>query len=225
MNNLFYIASAIQNRISAGLKGTVNEPYSVEQIIDEVLVIRSALLKNEEDAGKLKYEDVIETLSCIKLDCEDLSMCCSMETYDKTKHFKMPKASSYITDPIKYIGLVDRSDSFSIIKGSKVDLSAVNYTKFNKYLKSKTLVWIHPNREDGFIFNPPTEELEVITIDFVPENPTDLYNYSCCTVNNFEEDAKSIPNWMVSSIMDKITNDFGNFMYRLSYKRNDGTGH
>jgi len=225
MNSLYIIASAIQNHISAGLKGTNNEPYSVEQIIDEILVSRAAIIKAEEDNSRLDSRDLVQSISCIELDCENISLCCNVETYnmDRFKHFKMPKPAAYVSEPIKYIGLVDRSMSFNIVKGSTWD--TVDYSKFNKYIKPKPKVWIHPNREDGFIIDPPTEDLKYITIDFIPENPTDLYQYACCPINNFEDDAKTIPNWMVDTIMNNVISRFTKTMYWTSAKRNDGTGH
>lgn len=220
MKTLWDLASAIDNHLKAGLKGTANEPYSIDQIIDECLTVRAKFIRDEAKLGHLN-NDVVETISCLELDCKDISMCCGIETYDKKLHFKIPQPLSFINDPIKYVGLPDRSIEFNIIKGP-----TWNVPVFNKYLQGKPRVWFAPNRQDGFVLDPPTEDLQYITIDFIPENPTDLYLYSCCPVNNFEDDALSIPEWMQNDIMKEVINRFTLTMYRVhGYKRNDQTGH
>lgn len=220
MKTLFDIASAIDNHLKAGLKGTANEPYSIDQIIDECLNLRASIAKDMALAGQSTH-DLTQTISCIKLDCEDISMCCGIETYDKKLHFKIPQPMSFISDPIKYVGLTDRSLEFTIIKGPTWKVP-----EYNRYLKKNPRVWFHPNKQDGFIFNPPSEDLEFITIDFIPENPTDLYQYGCCPVTGFEDDAVSIPDWMQDTIMTTVINRFSQTMYRVhGYKRNDQTGH
>lgn len=220
MKTLWDIASAIDNHLKAGLKGTANEPYSIDQIIDECLNLRAKFIQDLERSGNITH-DLVQSLSCIELDCKDVSMCCGLETYDKKLHFKIPQPISFVTDPIKYVGLTDRSLEFDIIRGN-----TWNVPVYNKYLKNKPRVWFAPNRQDGFILNPPTEDLKYITVDFIPENPTDLYQYGCCPVNGFEDDAISIPDWMQQDIIVAVIQLFTNTMYRIhGYKRNDQTGH
>lgn len=225
MNSLEQIASAIYNHIAAGLKATGNEPYQIEQIKDEIIVERNALLKIEEMANRVNgslMRSLLQSIECVEVDCDYLALCCEVDTYDKALHFKIPTLASFIDHPLKYVGPVNRSEAWAIVWGSTWKTQ-----KYSKYTKDKTYVWIHPKREGiyqhGFIFNPPTEDLKYISVDALFENPLDLVEYECCV--DIEETAANIPNWMVSAIIDKIQSRFASNFYRLNYKRNDQTGH
>jgi len=218
MTSLNQIASAIHNHISSGLKGTGNEPYSIEQLADEVLVERAWILKQQEMNKQLNKRNYIQSINCIPVDCSSIAQCCGLETYDKKLHFKIPKPLSTLYDePVVYVGPVDRSVSFNIIRGSSWE-PIIKYSRFNR---SKTSVWFLPNRQDGFIFNPPTDDIAYISVDAIFDNPLDLGDYACCPTDT---DDIAIPEWMVSQIIDKITQRFANNYYKFNYKPNTQTG-
>lgn len=220
MNSLHQIASAIQNHIQAGLKGTTNEPFQIEQIKDEILVERNAILKQMELSGKTNTDGMIVSINCIPVDCQDISLCCGIETFDKKLHFKIPKPSSFVADPVKFVGTTDRSQSFRIVRGPTWK-NAI-YSRYGN--RNNTYVWFAPNRQDGFIFNPPNDDIELISVDIIPENVLELENFACCQ-ELLEDDAGLIPNWMVREIIVNISTRFFSNMYRMNYKRNDQTGH
>jgi hypothetical protein len=219
MNNLNEIASAIYNHINAGLKGTGNEPYSIEQLADEVLVERAWILKQQEMAKQLVKRNYIQSINCVPVDCSSIADCCGVETFDKKLHFRIPKPlSTLYEEPIVYVGPVDRSTSFNIIRGPSWE-PIVKYTKFNK---NKTSVWFLPNKQDGFIFNPPTDDLAFVSVDAMFDNPTELSDYACCPAETLNLE---IPQWMISQIIDKLTQRFTQNYYKLQYKPNTQTGH
>lgn len=216
MNTLRKIATAINNHIAAGLKQTNNEPFSIEQLEDEVIAERNRIIKQLEMSGKLDLRSLIQPINCLPVDCDNLSLCCGIETYDKKLHFKIPKLSTFTTSPIKFIGLTDRSKEFRFsIGGTWQNQTGGRYTKHLPY------VWIASNLQDGFIFNPPTDNIKMISIDAVWETPSDLVPYACC-----ETDIDTgIPQWMASEIIDKLTIRFAQNYYRTNYRPNDQTGH
>ncbi|TAF70757.1 MAG: hypothetical protein EAZ58_05140, partial [Flavobacterium sp.] len=163
------LAWAIYNHIASALKGTANEPYPVEQIKAEILAERDSVIKQMTLAGTLPYQTLIQDINCLELDCENLSLCCKVETYDKVLHFKLPKLASFTVDPIPvyFIGLSDRSHAFRIQRGS-----TWSYKTYNKWTKDKPYVWFAANREDGFLFNPPTDNLKYISVSAIFEDPT-----------------------------------------------------
>ena len=112
MNSVSQIAAAIHNHIAAGLKASVNEPYSIQQLEDEIFVARNAIMQEYYTKGILPEATLIQSINCLEVDCENLSLCCNVETYDRALHFKIPKLMAYIQEPIKWIGTTDRKTSF-----------------------------------------------------------------------------------------------------------------
>lgn len=224
LNNIENLAWAIWNHLNGALKGTANEPYPMRQIKSEILAERDALIKEYSLKNILKEDTVIQDINCIELDCENLSMCCKVETYDNTLHFTMPKLSSNVLKPIKYIGLPDKRTSFKIV--DRINIPEVK--SYNKYRNKSTdenkdtYVWIANNLKDGFLFNPPIENLKYISISAIFEDPTALDQYACCDTS---KDPNVIPAWMTIAIMDKIINRFAGTIARVNYRKNDGQGH
>lgn len=219
VNNLAY---AIHDHIDSALKGTANVPYSIDQIKAEILAERDAIIKQMTLAGTLPYKSLLQDINCVELDCENLSMCCKVETYDKVLHFKLPKLASFLYEsiPVYYIGLSDRTERFQI----KQTLSPF-YKTYNKWTResAKPYVWFASNREDGFLFNPPSENLKYISVTAVFENPMELSKYGCCTLSDI--DAGLIPSWMSVQILQNIVNRFTTSMYKIKAKVNDQTSH
>lgn len=216
MKTLRQIADAINNHIAAGLKQTNNEPFSNEQLRDEIVAERNRIIKQLELSGKLDKRSLIQSINCIPVDCDSLSLCCGIETFDNKLHFKMPKLSTFTDNPISFIGLTDRSLEFRFsIGGTWKNQTGGRYTKHLPY------VWISSNLQDGFIFNPPTDDISLISVDAIWEVPTDVEQYACCPTDS----DTGIPQWMVSEIIDKLTDRFARNHYKMNYRPNDQTGH
>jgi hypothetical protein len=214
MNTLEQIASAINNHILAGLKGaTLQEPYSHEQLQDEILVERDAIIKQLSLSGTLQENELIQSINCLELDCQDLSLCCNVSSFNNTLHFKLPKPSQYVLNPIKFVGTVDREYVFNIVKGP-----TWKQQDYGKFTRTKPFVWFHPNLKDGFLFNPPTENIKYISVDFIPANPKDLEEFGCCKIDG--ETPSGIPNWMVSDIIGRMVNKYTQMYWRLHPRPN-----
>ena len=167
-------------------------------------------------SGKVETSSLIQSLNCIPVDCEAISLCCGIETFDNKLHFKIPKLATYVGSPISFIGLVDRSEEFMFsIGGTWKSKAGGKYTKHLPY------VWINAEMTDGFIFNPPTDDIATISIDAIFEDPRTLADYACCP----DDVDVSIPQWMASEIITRLTGEYASNYFKFNYRPNDQTGH
>lgn len=216
MDTALKIATAIYNNINAGLKQVTNESISFEQLEEHVIAERSRILKQLELSGRLEYRSLVQSVNCIPVDCESISLCCGIETFDNKLHFKIPKLATLVGSPLRFIGLTDRSMEFRYtIGGTWKNQMGGKFTKHLPY------VWINAEMTDGFIFNPPTDDISVISIDAVFEDPRQVGEYACCpdTVD------VAIPQWMASEIITRLTGEYASNYFKFNYRPNDQTGH
>ena len=76
------LASAIYNDIVGGLRGYhVNHSISIEQLEDDVVSTRIAVIKEYALKGILPVKDLLEAINCIPVDCEDLDRCSCNSSY------------------------------------------------------------------------------------------------------------------------------------------------
>ena len=183
------LASAIYNDIVGGLRGDhVNHSISLEQLEDDVVATRLAVIKEYSLKGILPIKDLLESINCISVDCKDLDRCKCNSKYTGTPqlHFTIPQVMADIfgSDYIDYIGSTDRQLPFIIYTSMR---SVQIYTKYRRRAKNKPYVYLDtvPNDQgkvDGYIFNAPY--LKEISVVAIFKDPRELENYKCCPTDD-----------------------------------------
>ena len=110
------LVSSIYNDIVGGLSGyNANPAISMEQLEDEVVEMRQAVVKDFYLKNLLNKDDLAIALNCVSVDCADPAKCCSPS--GKTQlHFEIPQLMDDIgEDAIKFIGSVDREVSYDVV--------------------------------------------------------------------------------------------------------------
>ena len=122
------ITSSIYNDVVSGLSGmNVNPNMSLEQLEDEVVEMRLAVIKEYYLKGLLRPKDLGIAINCIELDCKDPAKCCNNPSGKTAMHFEIPQlVDDFGDDAILYIGSTDRQQSF------KVYTNPTSF-KYNKY--------------------------------------------------------------------------------------------
>lgn len=178
------LASQIRNDVLAGLKGYhQNLSMNMEQLEDEIVNCRLAILEQQFLNGRLPMQDLMVAINCVDVDCESLERCRCGNTIDATmaQHFEIPQlVYNFGKQAIDYVGSTDRKLKFQII----TSLSELENKKYRKRGNNKPYVWIDfaPNQHgmlDCFVFNAPM--LKQVSIVGIFKDPRQLDRYSCCT--------------------------------------------
>lgn len=179
------LASQIRNDVVSGLRGYhSNLSMNMDQLQDEVVSCRLAILKQNFSKGVFPIKDLLMAINCIKVDCESLERCnCGNYDGEYTAHFEIPQVVfDFGKQSIEYIGSTDRKNKFSII----TSLSELNNRKYRKRGQEKPYVWIDPAPNhngmlDCFLFNAPfVQEVSIVAIF---KDPRQLNKYSCCNID------------------------------------------
>ena len=179
------LASAVYNDIVSGLKGYHhNLSISIEQLEDDIVATRLNLIKQYSLKGILPIDELVESINCIPIDCQDLDRCSCNSDYvgEPQLHFQIPAVMVDVfgQDAIKYIGSTDRRQPFTIYSSPY----EVNYVqKYRKRGKKRPWVFLDPVQNiqgmiDGYVFNAPM--LKEISIVAIFKDPRDLDNFKCC---------------------------------------------
>jgi hypothetical protein len=201
------IAGAIQNNLEAGLKTTANFNFSMEQLRDQVIAERNAIIKQLDLQGVLDKSELFQEINCIQTDCKDLALCCDKSSRQPTLHFTLPRFNH-----IDYIGLATQDSPFKIY-----DNIGFKYDKYrDKRLTNRTFVQLRVFNSvtHGFIFNPPTHDLKYISFRGILENPLEVNQYNCCAYSA-ENDRFPAPDFIVQQIIDGITAKWSQWYYRF----------
>lgn len=133
------ISSAILNDLFSGNFVTPNNQslLSVDQLEDEVIEERAAVIKEMFLKGILNKNDVLFALNCVPVDCKDQNKCKCMGlgVVKNAKHFEIPQLMPGLgSESLVYVGSTDRSNSYKIFYNKE----ALDYYKyFQKYSRSK----------------------------------------------------------------------------------------
>lgn len=176
------LKSAIYNHVVGGLKGAnQNVPFSMDQLEDEIIEERLALIKEYSLKNLLPKNELLLSIRCIELDCLDIERCCkNPQDYDKHKHFEIPPiVLDYGIEGIDYVGPADGSLNYKVY----ID-NGWQYHGKKPVGSNKPYVWIDvtPNLNgnlDGFIFNQ-NPLLSQISIRAIIKDPRQLSKYNCC---------------------------------------------
>ena len=179
------LASAIQNDVISGLRGYHhNMSMDIEQLKDEIVDTRLAVLKEYSLKGILPLRDLLLAINCIPVDCEDLDRCkcTNSHTGKPVAHFEIPQIlNDFGGKAIDYIGSTDRQQPFQFTTSSYV----MNFTRqYKRRGRNKPFVYIDttPNENgmyDCFIFNAPL--IQEVSVVAVFKDPRQLERYNCCS--------------------------------------------
>lgn len=186
-NQITKLASAIRNDIVGGLSGYhSNLSISIEQLEDEIVNTRLAILKEYSLKGILPVKDLYISINCIDVDCKDLERCQCNDCFSSTPtaHFEIPQiVNDYGNLAIDYIGSIDRQLPFVCY----TSLSNYRNHKYRKRGKDKPYVWIDttPNENgmcDCFIFNAPL--LKQVSVSAIFKDIRQLEGFNCCEIGD-----------------------------------------
>lgn len=180
------IADAIINDVSSGLRGYhQNMSMSKEQIQQEVVEMRLAIIKEYMMKGILPIQDLLVSINCIPVDCKDLDKCtCSNQICgtDPVAHFQIPQLlfDYGLGKAIYYVGSTDKQHPFLVYTQPYNRIK--NLYKYRRRGKNKPIVYIDvtPNSRgllDCYIFNAPL--IKNVSIVAVFKDPRQLEGYQC----------------------------------------------
>lgn len=182
------LASAVLNDINAGLSNAnANPNISIEQLEDEIIELREAIIKEWYLKGLLKPHDLMLALNCIEVDCKDPAKCCVTSSGKSETHFEIPILMNDLgDDAIEWIGTVDKEIRYDV----HYSLDGLKYRKYKKRGANKPYIYIEkaPNQNgmyDGWIFNAPF--VKYISIIAVFRDPRQLEQFNCCDPHEFLE--------------------------------------
>ena len=120
-----------------------NPNLSLEQLEDEIIETREAVIKEWYLKGLLKPHDLMLSINCIDVDCEDPAKCCNSGKSEL--HFEIPVLMNDLgSDAVDWIGTIDREERFSVY----FTRDALKFRKYKRYSANKPYVFIDktPNK-------------------------------------------------------------------------------
>lgn len=206
------LADAVFNDVVSGLRGYhQNMSMSKEQLEEEIVQMRLAVIKEYMLKGILPIEDLLTSVNCIPVDCDTLDKCKCRGTAcgEPTAHFQIPQIlfDYGLNHSIKYIGSSDKQHSF-IVYTKPID-KIKTYQKYRKRGKNKPWVYVDvtPNSEgliDCYIFGAPF--IQQVSVVAVFKDPRQLEGFQCeCDENGTDTLADMNLNFLDIVIKDRLT--------------------
>ena len=187
--NVNQIASAIINDLFSGnLVSLSNRAMiSQEQIEDECIEARCAIIKDWYLKNMLNLGDMMVAINCVEVDCKDQNKCSCMSSLANAKmakHFEIPQLMPGLgVDALAFVGSTDRSHAFKIYYNLEAIKYQQHYQKYRKKPNNKPFVYIEktPNENgmyDCWIFDAPF--IQYIAVIGIFKDPRQLEKYNCC---------------------------------------------
>lgn len=187
--NVNQIASAIINDLFSGnLVSLSNRAMiSQEQIEDECIEARCAIIKDWYLKNMLNLGDMMVAINCVEVDCKDQNKCSCMSSLANAKmakHFEIPQLMPGLgIDALAFVGSTDRSHAFKIYYNLEAIKYQQHYQKYRKRPNDKPFVYIEktPNENgmyDCWIFDAPF--VQYIAVIGIFKDPRQLEKYNCC---------------------------------------------
>ncbi len=208
------LADAVFNDIVSGLRGYhQNMSMSIEQLEEEIVQMRLAVIKEYMLKGILPIDDLLMSLNCIPVDCDTLDKCKCRGTVcgEPVAHFQIPQLlfDFGLNKSIKYIGSSDKQHSF-LVYTKPVD-KIKTYQKYRKRGKNKPWVYIDvtPNYEgllDCYIFNAPL--VKQVSVVAIFKDPRQLEEFQCDCDSKGNDEATQMDynlNFLDIVIKDRLT--------------------
>ena len=181
------ISSAIYNDLVSGLPGITSDiSLSIEQLEDEIIEERQAVIKEWWYKQLINTKDLLLSINCIPVDCKDPSRCCNFKLNVPQQHFEIPQLINDLgDDAIEFVGSVDREIQFYVYTST-----SYQFHQYKRSGKNKPYVYIEttPNENgmyDGWIFNAPF--IKYISVIGIFKDPRQLENFDCCHTYEFLE--------------------------------------
>ena len=187
--NVNQIASAIINDLFSGnLVSLSNRAMiSQEQIEDECIEARCAIIKDWYLKNMLNLGDMMVAINCVEVDCKDQNKCScisSLANAKMAKHFEIPQLMPGLgVDALAFVGSTDRSHAFKVYYNLEAIKYQQHYQKYRKKPNNKPFVYIEktPNENgmyDCWIFDAPF--VQYIAVIGIFKDPRQLEKYNCC---------------------------------------------
>ena len=187
--NVNQIASAIINDLFSGnLVSLSNRAMiSQEQIEDECIEARCAIIKDWYLKNMLNLGDMMVAINCVEVDCKDQNKCScisSLANAKMAKHFEIPQLMPGLgVDALAFVGSTDRSHAFKVYYNLEAIKYQQHYQKYRKRPNNKPFVYIEktPNENgmyDCWILDAPF--VQYIAVIGIFKDPRQLEKYNCC---------------------------------------------
>jgi hypothetical protein len=208
------LAYAVKNSVSAGLKSPANYSYSIEQIIDESLLLRAKIIAEQSMSYKINSKYFMQKLTNVTLSCEKLNGACSVPIDEVEAHFKMPKPLSTPGDDIMDIGPIDNTTSFKIYYDTNYSYHGYRYKTAHK-----PFVFIDLAAQDdegyvrAYLMNAGKyKELKYLNVRGIFADPR-----LASPAPNFYMEEFHAPFEVQSTIIDMITAKYVQYYRQLNY--------
>ena len=209
--NVNQIASAIINDLFSGnLVSLSNRAMiSQEQIEDECIEARCAIIKDWYLKNMLNLGDMMVAINCVEVDCKDQNKCSCMSSLANAKmakHFEIPQLMPGLgVDALAFVGSTDRSHAFKVYYNLEAIKYQQHYQKYRKRPNDKPFVYIEktPNENgmyDCWIFDAPF--VQYIAVIGIFKDPRQLEKYNCCNDTEYLE-MGAISNEIKNRILQK----------------------
>ena len=184
-NSIKRLADAVFNDIVSGLRGYhQNMSMSKEQLEEEIVQMRLAVIKEYMLKGILPVDDLLMSINCVPVDCDTLDKCKCRGSVcgEPTAHFQIPQVlfDYGLGEAIKYVGSSDRQHSFLVYTKPLEQIQI--FQKYRKRGRNKPWVYIDvtPNSEgliDCYIFGAPL--IKQISVTAIFKDPRQLEEFQC----------------------------------------------
>ena len=189
------LADAIYNDVVSGLRGYHTNPsMSIEQLEQDVVDLRLLIIKEYMLKGILPIQDLLVSLNCIPVDCDNLDKCNCNSTGCESNpiaHFQIPQLlfDYGLKKAIYYIGTTDKQNSFLVYTKPFDRVSTIQ--KYRKRGKNKPWVYIDttPNQDgllDCYIFEAPL--IKQVSVIAIFKDPRQLEEFQCDCSNDLTKD-------------------------------------
>lgn len=199
------LTSAVYNDIQSGLAGfNANPSMSLEQLADECLEVRDAVVREWWLKGLLRRHELSRAINCVSVDCADQNKCtCVGLPAKNARHFEIPQLLESIgDDALEFVGTTDRSLSYDVYFTKE----AAQMHKHKRRNANKPYVYIERalnsnGMYDCWLYNAPfVTNLAVIGIF---KDPRQLAEFNCCGNPEEYEDFGSVSNEVKDRLIKK----------------------
>lgn len=206
------LSSAIYNDIVGGalVPSSGVQFVSLEQLEDECIETRNAVIKDWYNKNLIRLEDIAVAINCIEVDCKDQNKCpCKGLDPKLAKHFEIPPLIPGLgPDAIRYIGSTDRANSYKIYYNLEAVKYQQYYQKYRKRSKDKPYIYIDKTiNENGmydcWVFGAPM--VQYLSVIGIFRDPRQLEQYNCCNEIDYLE-MGAISNEIKNRIISKKIN-------------------
>lgn len=184
------LSSAIINEIFSGALIPLSNRalLSQEQLEDEIISERELILREWYLRGTLAIGDIILSVRCIPVQCDDMNQCpCKGLPGKITQHFEIPQLLQGLGGAaLFFVGSTDKMISYKIY----YDIKSLNYQKYRKRPIDEPYVYVDRSlnkngMHDVWLFNAPF--VKYVTVTGVFRDPRQLEQFSCCDSNEYLE--------------------------------------